>query len=131
MTSFLLLISGFVTAKTDGDFTTVVIPSADLADSRWNEYVYRSYNEANMDQDICTAMCAFDHPNVAGHNCHFTVLNLNTCYLGTLDVETSVLANPVAGVDLLLKTSNFDKLAKMILTYLLECNPPLCSRCCV
>ena len=91
-----------------------MIPSADLADSRWNEYVYRSYNEANMDQDICTAMCAFDHPNVAGHNCHFTVLNSNMCYLGTLDVETSVLANPVAGVDLLLKTSNFDKLAKMV-----------------
>ena len=70
-----------------------------------------------MDQDICTAMCAFDHPNVAGHNCHFTVLNSNTCHLGTLDVETNVLANPVAGADLLLKTSNFDKLTKMFFTY--------------
>ena len=80
-----------------------------MADSSWNKYVYRSYSEANVDQDICTAMCAFDHPNVAGKNCHFTVLDSSTCHLGTLDVETSVLANPVAGVDLSLKTGNFNK----------------------
>ena len=90
-----------------------MIPSADLTDSSWNNYVYRSYNEVNGDQDVCTAMCAFDHPKVSGQNCHFTVLESNTCHLGTLDVETSVLANPAAGVDLHLKTSNFEKWSKM------------------
>ena len=99
---------------TDGIWTTLKIPNSELTSSLWNKYVYRVYEGTHVDQSTCTAMCAFDHPNVAGHNCHFTVLNSNTCYLGTLDVETSVLANPVAGVDLLLKTSNFDKLAKMV-----------------
>ena len=91
---------------------TTVIPSADLTDSSWNNYVYRSYNEVNGDQDVCTAMCAFDHPKVSGQNCHFTVLESNTCHLGTLDVETSVLANHVAGVDLSLKTGNFEMQSK-------------------
>ena len=97
----------FATTTTNGVFTTAVIPSADLADSSWNKYVYRSYSETNVDQDVCTAMCAFDHPNKAGQNCHFTVLDSSICHLGTLDLETSVLANPVAGIDLSLKTGNF------------------------
>ena len=84
-----------------------MIPSADMAGSSWNKYIYRSYNEANVDQDVCTAMCVFDQPNVAGQNCHFTVLDSNTCHLGTLDVETSVLANPVSGVELHLKKSMY------------------------
>ena len=91
-----------------------MIPSADLVDSSWNKYVYRSYSEANVDQDVCTTMCAFDYPNVAGQNCHFTVLDSNTCHLGTLDVETSVFANPATGVDLHLKTSNFDEQSNIV-----------------
>ena len=71
----------------------------------WHKYVYRSYYEANVDQDVCTAMCAFDQPNAAGKNCHFTVLDSNMCHLGTLDTETNILANVVTGVDLNIKTS--------------------------
>ena len=111
---FLGSILGFVTVKTTAEFTTTVIPSADLTDSSWNKYVYRSYNEANGDQDVCTAMCAFDHPNIGGQNCHFTMLDSNTCHLGTLDVERSGLANPATGVDLHLKTSNFDERSKIV-----------------
>ena len=99
-------ISGFVTNKTTNEFSSSVIPSADLADSGWNKYVYRSVSGTNVDQDICTAMCAFDQPNAAGQNCHFTALDSSMCHLGTLDLETSVLANPVAGVDLSLKIGN-------------------------
>lgn len=99
----------FATTTTTGVFKTDVIPSADLADSSWNKYIYRSYSEANVDQNICTTMCAFDHPNVAGKNCHFTVMDTNICHLGTLDTETNILANAVSGVDINFKTSNCDK----------------------
>ena len=66
--------------------------------------MYRIYNGSYVDQDLCTAMCAFDSPNAVGSNCGFVVLVSGVCYLGSLNNETDVLAAPVAGADLQLKT---------------------------
>ena len=66
--------------------------------------MYRIYNGSHVDQDLCTAMCAFDFPNAAGSKCGFVVLVSDVCYLGSLNNETDVLAAPVAGADLQLKT---------------------------
>ena len=89
---------------TSGVFTTEELPSSDMAGSSWNKYVYRVYSGSNVDQDRCTAMCAFDQPKVDGSNCHFTVVEGNICYLGTLGVETNLLANTTSSA-LRLKTS--------------------------
>ena len=70
--------------------------------------MYRIYNGSHVDQDLCTAMCAFDFPNAAGSKCGFVVLvgseGSEVCYLGSLNNETNVLAAPVADADLQLKT---------------------------
>ena len=88
---------------TSGVFITEELPSSDMAGSSWNKYVYRVYSGSNVDQDRCTAMCAFDQPKVDGSSCHFTVVEGSTCYLGTLGVETNLLANPTS-TSLRLKT---------------------------
>ena len=66
--------------------------------------VSRIYNGSHVDQDLCTAMCAFDFPNAAGSKCGFVVLVSDVCYLGSLNNETEVLATPVDAADLQLKT---------------------------
>ena len=104
--NFSVLYSAFATTTTSGVFTTEVIPRSDLGGSSWNKYVYRVYSGQTVDQNVCTTMCAFDFPNAAGSKCHFTVLIYNTCYLGTLEGETDVLAGPITG-DLRLKTCKF------------------------
>ena len=88
-------------------FTTEAIPSGDLTDSSWNKYVYRIYSGSHVDQDVCTAMCAFDFPNSDGSKCGFVVLDSNSCYLGSLNNETDILASPVAAANLQLKTCKY------------------------
>ena len=73
--------------------------------------MYRIYNGSHVDQDLCTAMCAFDFPNAAGSKCGFVVLVSDVCYLGSLNNETDVLAAPVAGADLQLKTCTLLQIA--------------------
>lgn len=95
----------FATTTTSGVFVTEVIPSNDLGGSSWNKYVYRTYTGLDVDQDVCTTLCAYDFPNSNGSNCHFTVLDSNKCYLGSFDYTTDLLASPVTK-DLYLKTCN-------------------------
>ena len=73
--------------------------------------MYRIYNGSHVDQDLCTAMCAFDFPNAAGSKCGFVVLVSDVCYLGSLNNETDVLAAPVAAADLQLKTCTLLQIA--------------------
>ena len=100
---FILL--AFATSKTTEVFETKVIPSNDLAGSSWNKYVYRTYSGFDVDQDVCTALCAYDFPNSDDLNCHFTVHESNKCYLGSLDTTTDIVQGVVAE-DLHLKTCN-------------------------
>ena len=93
--------AGFSTT-TSGVFASKVIPHGDLVGSSWNRYVYRLYQGANVDQNRCTTMCVFDHPNSGGSKCHFTAYQSNICYLGTLAGETNLLDNQIS-TDLYLK----------------------------
>ncbi len=103
----LFLYAAFSTSKTDGVFDTMVIPSGDLSGSSWNKYVYRTQSGSNS--YTCTAMCAFDYNNVkADEHCHFTLLNGDTCYLGSFNYETTVMANPIGNLDLNFKRSAFN-----------------------
>ena len=88
MTAFLY--SEFA-ATTSGDFTTEIIPISDLSLSSWYKYVYRIYSGSNADQDRCTAMCVFDHPNSDNASCHFTAFVSDVCYLGNFGEEKSLL----------------------------------------
>ena len=80
--------------------------------------MYRIYNGSHVDQDLCTAMCAFDFPNAAGSKCGFVVLVSDVCYLGSLNNETDVLAAPVAGADLQLKTCTLLQIAYETMCYI-------------
>ena len=120
----------FTTTTTDV-FTTEVIPSSDLSGSSWNRYVYRVYNGSHVDQDRCTAMCAFDFPNAAGSKCGFVVLDSDVCYLGSLNDETDVLATPVVGVDLQLKTCKMYYIACKLRAALGEARFLFRWRCCL
>ena len=94
----------FASTTTD-DFATEVIPSSDLSLSYWNKYVYRVYSGSNVDQDRCTAMCVFDHPETTLNiSCHFTAYAANVCYLGNFMAERTLLADKVVA-DLHIKTS--------------------------
>ena len=95
----------FATTTTSGVFETQIIPSNDLGGSSWNKYVYRTYTGTDVDQDVCTALCAYDVPNSDDSKCHFTVHDSNKCYLGSFDNTKDLLASPVAE-DLHLKTCN-------------------------
>ena len=92
-------------ATTTDDFATEVIPSGDLSLSYWNKYVYRVYSGSNVDQDRCTAMCVFDHPETTLNiSCHFTAYASNVCYLGNFIAERTLLTDKVVA-DLHIKTS--------------------------
>ena len=92
-------------ATTTDDFATEVIPSGDLSLSYWNKYVYRVYSGSNVDQDRCTAMCVFDHPETTLNiSCHFTAYAAKVCYLGNFMAERTLLADKVVA-DLHIKTS--------------------------
>jgi hypothetical protein len=122
--SFINVQSVYMTSKTPfsafvittGEFTTMVIPSGDLDGSNWNKYVYRVYSGAEVNEMTCAAMCVFDYHNDQAYSpypdvrCQFTVLDSTTCYLGTLQEERSLLANPLIK-DMNLKTSKFHKKA--------------------
>ena len=86
--------AGFSTT-TSGVFASQVIPHGDIVGSSWNRYVYRLYQGSNVDQNRCTTMCAFDHPNSDGSKCHFIAYESNICYLGNLTGETNLLNNPI------------------------------------
>jgi hypothetical protein len=81
-------------------FAGTVVPFTELAGSDWNKYVYRAYSGANVNQDTCTAMCVFDYYNSKAYTpylrCQFRVSDSTTCYLGTLQKESAVLASPLA-----------------------------------
>ena len=76
MASFMCLysfkqISAFVTSVTNDLFTTVDVPSHDLAHttaSSWNKFVYRIYSGSGVTDTSCTAMCAFDHDREVQRN---------------------------------------------------------------
>ena len=49
-------------------------------------------------------MCAFDRKRDDGTACHFTVYESNSCYLGSLTGESSLLTSaPTTSADLQLK----------------------------
>ena len=65
--------------------------------------MYRVYSGSNVDQDRCTAMCIFDHPNSDNASCHFTAFVSEVCYLGNFGEEKSLLADTL-DADLRIKT---------------------------
>ena len=81
---------------TDGIWTTLIIPNSELVSSHWNKYVYRVYEGPHVDQNTCTAMCAFDYKDAASsysYGCHFTVFDGTRCYLGSIGYEGDLVAS--------------------------------------